>query len=386
MPRPRYCRNPECPYSQVAPAYWLVRDGTYRSRAHGAVQRYRCRHCNRAMSDQTESMHYYAKRRLNLLEIFSRIRGGSSLRDIGRELGCSRSAIANAVLRLGRQAIACHAVLLRELALRGDFAFDGLVSALESRDYPVQITTLVDRSHELLLAMTHAVTERGGRRTASQRRRIAQKRLIWNPKPNSLMESISLLVNELPRHAIRLPICIHTDEHPLYASAIRRDLAMQWYAMHGQLHVRRTAGRQARTTRNPLFAVNYVDRMLRHRMKEHARESIAIGRNATMQMHRMWVFAWDHNVRQPERVAVTNCDSRAVSAGVDRRLIRTMRREFATRRQSLRRVPISESLRMVWLGRLETPPVRWSTSQKRSRIAISNYARIDLSFANPHGP
>ncbi|MFW5849130.1 MAG: hypothetical protein ACOCXN_05095, partial [Spirochaetota bacterium] len=64
-------------------------------------QRFVCKHCGKGMGMQTESMHYYAKRRLDLADILSRVHGGSSLRDIGRELGCSRMAIANAVVRLG---------------------------------------------------------------------------------------------------------------------------------------------------------------------------------------------------------------------------------------------------------------------------------------------
>ena len=30
---------------------------------------------------------------------------------------------------------------------------------------------------------------------------------------------------------------------------------------------------------NPLFAVNYLERLLRHRLKEHTRETIAFGRS-----------------------------------------------------------------------------------------------------------
>jgi len=76
--------------------------------AHGDVQRYKCKRCGCGASAQTESMFYFSKRRLDLQRIYSRLRGGSSMRDIGREFGCSRTAIANAVLRLGRQSMAAH--------------------------------------------------------------------------------------------------------------------------------------------------------------------------------------------------------------------------------------------------------------------------------------
>ena len=96
MIQPHFCRNQGCRYSQQRVRHWCVRDGHYTTIAHGRVQRYRCRQCGCRCSAQSESMHYYAKRRVDLKEIGSRLRGGSSMRDIGRELGCSRTAVANA--------------------------------------------------------------------------------------------------------------------------------------------------------------------------------------------------------------------------------------------------------------------------------------------------
>ena len=385
MPRPRFCRNRGCPYAWEHPPEWLVRAGTYFTAAHGQVQRYVCKRCGKWMGEQTESMHYYAKRRLRLREILSRVRGGSSLRDIGRELGCSRTAVANAVVRLGRQAMASHVELVGGIDLAGRFVFDGLVSAVTSRDYPSQIQTLVDATVELVLGMTHGVAERGGRRTARQRKRIERKRAVWRPAAGALSESIALLVNELPRFAAHHRICLDTDENPLYASVIGEDLAMRWYRRAGRLEVRRTPSTAARTTGNRLFAVNYVDRMIRHRMREHARESIAIGRNSTMQMLRMWIFAWDHNVRQPYRVNEPGCRCRAIEAGVSKRHLGSLTREFYTRRRVLRARPVPESMRRVWLSELEGPPVRWRAGQKRFGPLPTQYATADLAFADLQG-
>ena len=284
----------------------MVRNGNYHTVAHGVVQRYRCTLCQRGMSEQSGSIHYYAKLRLDLRRIFTRLRGGSSMRDIARELRCSRTAIANAVMRLGRQAIASHAMLLPSVESSGSVCFDGLVSSLTGSDYPSQITTLGDSKTELLLAMTHCVTERGGTRTEAQHHRITRRRSVWRPRAGALSDSISLLLEELSRFASPLRrLLIDTDRHPIYPWVIDTDLALSWYRSHRLLTTRTTSSSAPRTTRNPLFLMNYLDRMIRHRMKEHTRESIAFARNATMQMHRMWIFAWDHNCCQPMRVART---------------------------------------------------------------------------------
>lgn len=342
-----------------------------------------CKGCGKWMSEQTESMHYYAKRRLDLGQIYSRVRGGSSLRDIGRELGCSRTAVANAVVRLGRQAMASHVALVTGLELTGEVVFDGLVSALTSHDYAAEVQTLVDRSVELVLAMTHGVGERGGARTARQRRRIEGKRRLWRPTAGSLRESIRLLVNELPRFATHHRIHIDTDENPLYGSVITADRAMRWYGEAGRLRVRRTASSAPRTVSNPLFAVNYLDRMIRHRIKEHTRESIAVGRSATMQMHRMWIFAWDHNVRQPYRVSDSGCSCRAIEAGASVKLVSRLQREFLSRRRSLRGLVVPESIRRVWCAELQSPPIRWNTTSRQHRPPVRTYAKVDLAFAQP---
>lgn len=356
----------------------------YHTTAHGTVQRYQCRGCGTGLSAQTESVYYFSKRRLDLGQIFSRLRGGSSMRDIGRELGCSRTAVATAVLRLGRQAMGAHMLTLCGLEHSGHLCFDGLVSAVTSRDYPSQITTLADSSHELLLAMTHCVTERGGSRTDAQHSRITAKRTSWRPSPGALSGSISLLVNELPRYAGRRAVLIDTDEHPLYRSAIDRDAALRWYHSAGLLTVRRTPGSAPRTPANPLSILNYLDRMIRHRLKEHTRETIALARNATMQMHRMWIFAWDHNARQPRRVAHACRPSRAEQAGVSPTLLSRIKREFFRRRFDLFDLPLPLSMSAVWTAALVTPPVRWRVGQHAFGPRVPAFALRDLSRAYLH--
>ena len=384
MGRPRVCSNLCCRYARRAAPGWLVRDGTYLTCAHGRVQRYRCRGCGARLSGQTESVHYYAKRRLDLRLIFTRLRGGSSMRDIARSIGCSPKAVGAAVLRLGRQAMAAHLALFTGVEHSGRLCFDGLLSAVGSRDYPSQITTLGDRESELLLAMTHCVTERGGRRTAAQQRRISRRRTQWQAKSGGLSESIALLVSELPRFAPSHRLSVDTDEHPLYRRALGADRAIGWYRRAGLFEHRSTPGSAPRTVDNPLFLMNYLDRMIRHRVKEHTRESIAIARNATMQMHRMWVFAWDHNAVQPRRVAGADARSRAEVALGGGAAVRRVARSFFTRRIAVLS-PVPESMRLVWEAQLQTPPVRWRVAQRGTSVRVAQYARKDLARSYLHG-
>jgi hypothetical protein len=280
--------------------------------------------------------------------------------------------------------MAAHVNLICGLSTSGRICFDGLVSAVTGRDYPSQVTVLGDTHSELILAMTHCVTERGGTRTEAQRRRIERRRRVWRPAKGALVESISLLVRELAGFVSGRLVHLDTDEHPLYPKVIQNDKRLSWHRAHGLLHHRRTPGTAPRTRENPLFLMNYVDRMIRHRMKEHTRETIALGRESNAQMHRMWIFAHDHNTRQPMRVAGIDRRSRARIGGVPSAVLERVRREFFTRRISVLRLPVPESVRRVWKAGLDTPPVRWRTGQHRRGPVVPQFALRDLSSSRPH--
>jgi hypothetical protein len=269
------------------------------------VQRYRCSACGRTMGDQTESLHYFAKRRLPLRAIWASLAGGACLREVAVRYGVSAMAVQNAVLRLGRQAMAAQAHLLRELQPRTELCFDGLRSFVSSQDYPCDLTTVVDRPGETVLSMNHTIFRRGGTVTPAQEERIDAKMAVWSPKPGTMTRDVSQVVVEIwdyLRPTATSPGFIDTDEHPVYAKILSNDVQAAHFAAGKMFLHRTTPGSAPRTRQNLLFPVNYVDRLLRHRVREHMRETIAFGRHASLQMHRAWLFAWEHNARRPWRV------------------------------------------------------------------------------------
>lgn len=388
MPVPRFCPNPECLHHHQPRGSWRRRSGSYHTLAHGTVQRYRCVHCGTTMSDQTESIHFFAKRRLPLRAIADTLLGGTSMREVGRRYGVSVMAIQNAVLRLGRQAMAAQLVLLSETQERTQLAIDGLRSFVTSQDYPCDITTTVEREGEVILTLSHAIFRRGGRMRPAQKRRIEQKNRVWRPKPGTMKRAILLQMNELwdyLRPAPNRKAIIDTDENPFYAGALRADPQRRHFALANLIHHIQTPSTAPRTMDNPLFPVNYVDRLLRHRVKEHTRETIAFGRHAVMQMHRAWLFAWDHNCRREHRVKKPGAGVHAVHGCLDSLTVRSLTREFFDRRILPRNVGVPETIREVWLGELQTPPLRWKQGQRGSSVIISDYARRDLQAAYQHG-
>jgi len=384
MPLPRVCPNPQCPNHRSPARRWWRPYGSYPTRAHGAVRRVRCRHCGATASTQTESLHYFAKRRLPLSAVWLSLLGGASQRDIARRYGVSPMAVQGAVLRLGRQAMAAQLQLLAALCPRSRLVFDGLRSCVTSGDFPCDITTVVEPKGETVLTMTHTVFRRGGTRTPAQRRRSAAKYARWRPQAGTMKRDISQLLTELwdyLRPAVGAPATVDTDEQPLYRALIAEDPRAAHFRLARLLRHRRTPGSAPRTRANPLFAVNYLDRLLRHRLREHTRESFAIGRHAVMQMHRAWIFAWDHNAFRLHRVRRPLGGVHATQSAVQAAFLTHCSAEFFTRRIRPRGVGVPQTVRRVWLGELPTPPLRWRRGQTGTTVVVPRYAQRELEAA-----
>jgi transposase-like protein len=382
-----HCPQPTCQYCFHPPSHWFTRFGFYSTAAHGTIQRYRCRGCHTTFSTQTLSLHYFAKRRLPLSAIWKSLLEGASMREIARRYHSSPQAIQGAVLRLGRQAMAAQLHLLSELSACNAVVFDGLRSCLTSQDYPCDITTVVEPEGETILTMSHTVMRRGGTMRPAQLRRRQLKELVWRPKRASMSRDISLVVKEIwsyLRPSVDSPAVIDTDEHPLYRSRLHADPIAAHLRLSGQLLHRRTPGSAPRTLENRLFAVNYVDRLLRHRLKEHTRETIAIGRNATMQMHRAWIFAFDHNCLREYRVRHPQLGVHAQRRAVEEKVVRRLAGQFFTRRIDVQGLLVPQTIRSVWLGRIDGPPIRWRTKQKGTSVNIPRYAVAALRLPDQH--
>ncbi len=387
MPVPRCCRNPDCPNHTDPPPNWSVHFGSYRTIAHGSVRRYRCRACGATTSDQSESIHYFAKRRLPLKAMTTCLNTGTSLRDVARRYGVSCAAVRNGVLRLGRQAMAAHLIMLSQMNPRTHLAFDGLRSFVTAQDYPCDITTVVDRQSEVILTMTHSIFKRGGTTTPKQRKRMVLKYAVWKPKRKSMKKDIRLLVGELWDYLRPRPgTIVDTDRHPLYRAVLAVDRIWRHFSSlpptcggRKLVYHRRTSSLLPRTRDNPLFPVNYVDRLLRHRVKEHTRETIAFGRHATVQMHRAWLFAWEHNMIREYRVRKPELGRHAEQGVTTGEVLREITREFYQRRLRLDDVMVPVSIRKVWQSTLPTPPVRWRAGQRGTMVITPRFALADLA-------
>ena len=281
---PPHCPNPACRFHRKDKVLWkFSRIGFYTRRATPQrIQRYRCDTCRRRFSDQTFSTSYWLRRGDLLLPVFHRLVGCSGFRQIAREHGVSPSTIARLSARLGRHCLLFHEETRPRGEIREPLALDSFESFEWSQFYPTSYHVAVGQASHFFYGFTESECRRRGSMTSGQLRRRADLELrLGRPDPRSIENEVASLLLIVAPQAQALEL--HTDAHKAYPRAIRR-------AWHLRVEHRPISSRAARTTRNPLFAVNLLDLLLRHSGSNHKRETIAASKRRASAIERMFIF------------------------------------------------------------------------------------------------
>ena len=302
------------------------------------------------------------------------------LRQIARFAGVTYRVIENRVRRLARNALAVMDLALSRLTLEEDLALDGFESYTRSQYHPNNITHVVGTKSEFIYAAIHTLLRRKGSMTPHQKNLRALIDLVWKPV-SSIKEDLTVILADLAPSieeacTRREPLILHTDEHRSYPPALKAVRSLRSLLSSGSLVHDRTSSRKARTKKNPLFPVNYVDRQMRKNMAEHVRETVRQAREVNCQMERMAVFMVVHNFLTPKRITDHACigdqPTHADAAGLF---------DEATRRQVLRMITHrhvwthlrsgQEWITRIWKHRYENPPV---VGVKKGRITTRSVA------------
>ncbi len=282
--RPPHCPNERCPSRGEPTACWRwVRAGCFRRlAAPHRIQRFRCDHCGRHFSEQTFRTSYWLKRPELLAPLFHDLVGCSGFRQIARKHAASPQTVALHAARLGRHAQLFHETLRPKGEIREPLCLDGLQSFEFSQYHPTLYHVVVGQRSHYCYGFTHSELRRSGRMTTRQKRRRAElEREFGRPDPRSVEREVARLLAVVAPTPQALEL--HTDEHTDYPRALRR-------LAHLQVTHRTLSSRSARTSRNPLFAVNLLDLLVRHSGANHKRETIAFSKRRQSALSRLWVF------------------------------------------------------------------------------------------------
>jgi hypothetical protein len=366
---PEFCPNPACPFHHrdtAATTQWWVRFGTFWTRARGRIQRFRCLHCRRTCSTQTFSVHYWTHSTNDLPWLLAQLSTCAGLRQIGRVAGVTHRVIQNRCRRLARNALAVMDLALSGLELREHLAMDGFESFTRSQYHPNNLTHITGCDSQFIYAAVHTLFRRKGTMTRAQKRHRSVIDAVYRPQ-TTIAEQCAHMLGDLERPVCRAcdtgsePLELRTDEHTAYPGAIASVASFQRRLAERTLVHDRTSSRAARTTANPLFAVNYVDRQLRTSLAEYVRETTRQGREVNAQMERFAIFMVVHNFLTPHRVSgkarVIGEQTHADVAGVTDEKITDLLRRMTTHRHVYSHTSgFRWWIRRIWQRLHDNPP------------------------------
>jgi transposase-like protein len=289
---PPFCPNSNCPFHKGDKENWrFVRNGCFVSgRQRRSTQRYMCLQCGRSFSDRSFRTTYWLRRPELLLPIARRLVSCAGFRQIARDLEVSPQTVARHAARLGRQALLFHEGLRKRRPVAEPVALDSFVSFEYSQFHPTHFHLVVGRDSHFCHGFTDSERRRSGSMTKAQRRRRADlEARLGRPDPRSVEKEVAALLEIVAAGAGVLDL--YSDEDQAYPRAIRRLTKLT-------VSHRTISSRAARTTRNPLFAINLTDLLIRHSSANQKRETIAFSKRRQSAAERLWLFlAWRNCVK-----------------------------------------------------------------------------------------
>ncbi len=270
--RPPFCPRPDCDFHRNSRGWRYIRWGTYTrtSPRVRTIVRFRCSQCRATFSSQTFQTTYWLRRPELLATIGEAMVAGSGLRQIARSLRCSVTTVMTHVGRLGRHLL----LFLDKHRPKGPpkepVVVDGFETFAFSQYYPLHLNLAVGSVSHFVYGFTESELRRKGRMSDAQKRKRVEEEARWGrPDP----KSIETGVRELAELVVPAggEATIRSDEHAAYPRALRQPADRVF-------HHEVTPSKAARTTKNPLFAVNRQDQMLRHCGANHRRETIAFSK------------------------------------------------------------------------------------------------------------
>jgi hypothetical protein len=363
MRTPPFCPNPSCSCHTTAlrDLDWYQHFGSYETKSAGVIPRFRCKYCRRSFSSRTFSIDYYTKRLLNYSLLLHVLASGMSIRALSRYFTATTGTIGNRIDRLARNIIAFHETVLSRLPLTEDLVADGFASFTLSKYFPEDITILVGKRSQFLYFFNQVTLRRSGRMSEQQKRKRELLYTLMDFEENGIehrfTELLSRLLELLPRDRELTKTALYTDEKVEYERAQKNDPALQHLHCCDLFEHIRIPSTAPRTTSNPLFSANYMDREFRKDLANHHRKTVCFSRNVAASLNRLILYCFYHNYCKPYRIdnAPQYQPLHAEVAGVDPVLLEQKQTVFTQRAFLSLTESISGSFLALWKKQIQTP-------------------------------
>lgn len=254
---PPRCPNTSCQQHRSPESRFYWRHGSYVARCRSEpVPRFRCRYCRKGFSRQT-FRHDYRDRRpdANVL-LFQLLASGVGLRQSTRVTGLRPTSVQKKMRKMGRTFRWLHRNLCTRLPAGKAFLLDEEETYEGASIRPLTMPVLMERESWFVVALAVGPIRRlaplGTKRRAWQDHEERHK----GPRRDRSKRCVELTLGRLGQCLGAEPFVLRTDEKASYKTAVRERFGRR--AQHET-----TLGSLARTTSNPLFAINTTMAMTR---------------------------------------------------------------------------------------------------------------------------
>ena len=297
-----FCPDPDCSAHRLDldDSTWYYRHGFHNTKAFGRVQRYRCRRCGRTFSDQTFLLNYWLKKHTDFAALGREMNSSSSSNFVARHHDLSADSMRIRHDRLARNALFLQSLLTDRLAIDEPLVADGLESFIDSQYFPINLNVLVGMRSQFVYYFTESHSRRKGKTTEEQKRRSAELYEGKSFRCSRISAMFAMLLAFLIGRCKEPTVTLHTDELGVY-----RGLIKGWNAegQRPQIEHHTTPSTEPRTRSNNLFAVNYLDRLIRKDVPNHRRETICQARNDRNLLSRFTYYVVTHNFFKSFRIS-----------------------------------------------------------------------------------
>ncbi len=331
---PPFCPNPDCGFHRDPMGWQWKRDGFFRRRAPPRrIRRFRCVACRRCFSTQTFDTTYWLKRPDLQRPLHFHLVSCVAFRQGARMMGVAPSTLQRQASRLGR-----HCLLFQQLhgpktAPREPVALDGFLTFEFSQYWPFEINHVVGVRSHFVYGFTDAELRRSGRMRTDQkemRRRLEDSH--GRPDPKATRRSVEQLIRIVAPDGGGF--ACRSDRHGVYPRAFA---ALPHAIQHSTV-----SSRRRRDGRNPLFAINLSDTLLRHSSANHKRETIAFSKRRQGALERMANYQVWRNFEKRSKEGDPYSRTPAQLIGIQRRRLKA--EDVLARRLFPSRVPLPRPL------------------------------------------
>jgi len=229
------------------------------------VRRYRCPSCRRTFSRQTFRHDYRDRRPETNAPLFGLLTSGVGLRQAARLLGLSCSGVQHKMRKIAKTCAGLHRNLSRRLPAGRTYLLDEEESYEGSSIRTVTVPIVIERESWFLVATGAAPIRRLAPKGTSRRTWQDAHERKHGRRPDRSRACVRGALHELAQKR-EGPLRLHTDEKASYKTLCRE-------VFGGDATHTTTAGSLARTTRNPLFAINTTIAMARDNCSRLRRNS-----------------------------------------------------------------------------------------------------------------